>query len=66
MSPFVKYPKCPKCKDTFFKFDYEKGLCIQCKPIDYKEPLYVPGVSLDDKVRYADMDKIASVANGDL
>ena len=58
-------PKCPKCKDTFFEFDYEQGLCIQCKPINFKEPYYVPGANITDKVRYAEMDKIADVANGD-
>ena len=62
---YQKQPKCPKCKGDFFAFDFNAGVCVQCKPIDYDEPPYIPGVSVEDKVRYADMDKMAAIANGD-
>jgi hypothetical protein len=64
--PYKKQPKCPECKGNFFAFDFNAGVCIQCKPIDYDAPTYIPGVSLEDRVRYADMDRMSLIANGDL
>ena len=63
---YQKQPKCPKCKDNFFAFDFNAGVCVQCAPINWEAPAYISGVSVEDKVRYADMDKMAAIANGDI
>lgn len=58
-------PRCRVCKDNFFEFDYNTAKCVMCSPIDYEAEPYIPGVSLADKARYAEMDKIGDIANGD-
>lgn len=61
---YRKYPRCKTCKSDFFKnFD---GVCISCKTqeIDYEAGFSIPGTSIDDQVRYADMDRMASLEGG--
>ena len=61
-----KNPKCSQCKDNFFAFDYKAGLCVQCAPLDFNGPAYVPGANFYDRARYADMDKMADLENGEI